>query len=257
MRILVIGDAMQDEYLHGSSTRLSPEAPVPIVAVQRTEHRAGGAANVAANIEAMGVPVTRLFGAGEPIRKLRLLSGRQHVARIDYDHPQPPILPDDAFLEALALCSLVVAVDYGKGSLAGIAALIRAAGDIPVLIDPKGHDWERYRGAALVKPNRDEMLQGDARQIMATYGIGAILLTQAAEGMTLYTRTETLHQPSENAAPVDVSGAGEAVLAAYAAALARGYSDAEALPIASRAADLAISRFGTVVLTAEEVFGTR
>ena len=263
--ILVIGDAMQDEYLYGESTRLSPEAAVPIVAVKRTEKRQGGAANVANNIESMGVPVIRIFGGGEPIRKLRVLAGKQHIARIDYDHPQEPILSDSTFIKALTLCDMVVAVDYGRGSLANIADLIAAAGQKPVLVDPKGHDYARYRGAALIKPNRDEMrelvggwglreeLDRKASAFLAQSGIGALLLTLSEGGMTLYTSTGAQHQAAENSAPIDVSGAGEATLAAFAVATARGLSP---MPYASRAAGLAIGRFGTVVLTKEEVFGT-
>jgi len=265
MKILVIGDAMQDEYLTGTCTRISPEAPVPVVSVKRTEKRAGGAANVAANIEAMGVPVERIFGGGERIRKLRVMAGGQQVARIDYDYQQTAIVPDAAFTEAVARCDLLVAVDYGKGSLDGVQALIRAAAGKRVLIDPKGHDYARYRGAALLKPNREEMrelvggwsskeeLDFKARQFLAASGIESILLTQSAEGMTLYTRTDTLHQAAENTAPVDVSGAGEAALAAYAAALAKGYELASCLRFASRAAGIAIGRQGTTICTQEEV----
>ena len=265
MRILVIGDAMQDEYLHGFARRLSPEAPVPVISVQRTEKRPGGAANVAANIEAMGISCERIYGGGERIRKLRLLSGRQHVARIDYDYPQAAIAPDAAFMEAVGRCALIVAIDYGKGSLDGIQALIAAAGK-PVLIDPKGHDFARYRGATLLKPNREEMrelvggwstpeeLDFKARQFLLQSGIESILLTQAEDGMTLYTRTETLHAPSDNRIPLDVSGAGEAALAAYAAALIKGYGQKNCIRFASKAAGIAISRLGTTVVSAEELW---
>lgn len=263
--ILVIGDAMTDVYWHGSVSRMSPVAPVPIVKVVGTETRPGAAANVANNIEAMGVPVERIFGSGEQILKISIMAG-QHIARVDFDHPQTPIEPDAAFLEAAGRCDLIVALDYGKGSLSGIQALIQAAKGKPVLVDPKGSDWERYRGAALVKPNQYEMREivggwstpeerdRKARDFLATSGIGAILLTQASEGMTLYTEDATLHQEAQNKAPVDVSGAGEAALSAYAAALAKGFELGSCLRFASKAAGLAISRHGTVVLTKEEVF---
>ena len=266
MRVLVVGDAMTDVYWHGKASRLSPEAPVPIVAVAGTEVRAGGAANVAANIESLGVQVERIYGGGQRIQKIRILSGSQQVARADFDFPQAPIVPDAAFTEAVARCSLVVAVDYGKGALSGVQALIQAAGNIPVLVDPKGHDFERYRGAALIKPNRAEMrelvggwddqaqLDFKARQFLLQSSIGAILLTQSEDGMTLYTREATLHEPATNRVPVDVSGAGEATLAAYAAALAKGYELAACLRFASRAAGIAIAGAGTVVCKQEDVF---
>ncbi len=268
MRILVIGDAMVDEYWYGKTSRVSQEAPVPVVAVSRTETRSGGAGNVANNIEAMGVQVERIFSGSERIRKIRLISGAQHVARIDYDHPQDAIPPNAAFREALERCGLVVAVDYGKGSLGAIAALIRAANGTPVLVDPKGHDLERYRGAALIKPNREEMkelvggwstqddLDFKARQFLLACGIGSILLTQGADGMTLYQRGETIHMPAEAVTAVDVSGAGEAALAAYAAGLAKGYAPKTCLKFASRAAAIAVSRPGTVVIKAEELWNS-
>ena len=264
MKILVIGDAMSDEFWHGTVSRISPVAPVPVVSVQSIEKRPGAAANVAANIEAMGIACERIFGGGERIRKIAVTAS-QHMARLDFDYPQTPIEPDAAYCEAVERCDMVVAMDYGKGSLANIAALIRVASK-PFLIDPKGHDYNRYRGAALIKPNQEEMralvggwsnqdeLDFKARQFLLASGIESILLTQAEDGMTLYTRTATLHQAAENVAAVDVSSAGEAALAAYAAALAKGYELASCLRFAARAAGIAISRAGTVVCTQEEVF---
>lgn len=270
MKILVIGDAMSDLYYYGASVRLSPEAPVPVVAVSRTETRGGGAANVANNIEAMGVPCERIFGGPERIQKIRLLSGKQHVARIDFDHPQAPIKPDAAFEEALGRCNIVVAVDYGKGSLADIESLIACASrhNRPVFVDPKGHEYGRYRGAALIKPNRLEMhelfggwssqdeLDFKARQFLHTCGIESILLTQSEAGMTFYTRSATLRLASVARDVVDVSGAGEAALSAFAASIAKGKSVQEAAVFANKAAGLAVGRFGTAILTEGEVFGT-
>ena len=131
----MIGDAMQDAYWQGTVSRISPVAPVPVVSVQGTETRAGAAANVANNIEAMGVPVERIFGGGKRILKITVLSERQHMARIDFDYPQEPIEPDAAFLDAVDRCGMIVAMDYGKGSLANIQTLIQAAGK-PFLIVP-------------------------------------------------------------------------------------------------------------------------
>lgn len=268
MKILVCGDVMQDEYLRGSATRLSPEAPVPVVSVAHTETRPGGAGNVAANIESMGIPCERMYGGGDRIRKLRLMAGRQHIARIDYDYPQTPVEAKDAYHAALMRCEIVVFIDYGKGSLAHIQALLAFAHSLgrKTLIDPKGHDFAKYRGATLIKPNREEMRElvggwasneqrdAKAHAFLQASGIESLLLTQAADGMTLYTPDATLHQPAENSAPVDVSGAGEAAIAAYAVALAKGYSYAECLRYASRAAGVAISRQGTTIVSAEELW---
>lgn len=266
MKILVIGDAMIDEYWRGSVSRFSPVAPVPVVSALSIETRSGAAANVAANIETMGVPVERIFGRGDRIRKITVTAG-QHIARLDFDHPQTPIEPDTAFLEAVSRCDMIVAIDYGKGSLSNIQELIQAANGKPFLVDPKGCDYAKYRGATLIKPNRDEMrefvggwstqaeLDLKVQKLMRTAGIASLLLTQAEDGMTLYS-PEPLHLESENKAPVDVSGAGEAALSAFAVALIKGHHPKECLRYASRAAGLAIGRPGTVMLTEEQVFGT-
>lgn len=269
MRILVCGDAMTDVYWRGEVKRVSPEAPVPVLTVTEVEIRQGGAANVAANIEAMGIQVERLYGRSQQrIQKIRLISGQQ-IARADFDYPQGAIEPDTTYTDALQRCEIVVCSDYGKGSLAHIQTLIaqaRSAGRA-VLVDPKGHDFSRYRGATLLKPNAAEMrelvggwsnqeeLDFKARQFLLASGIESILLTQSADGMTLYTRTETLHEEAVNKAPVDISGAGEAALSAYAAALAKGNDSASCLRYASKAAGIAISKAGTIVCTEEEIFG--
>ncbi len=261
---------MQDNYWFGNVSRISPEAPVTIVAVDRTERREGAAANVANNIEAMGVPCERIFGASkERIQKIRLLAKKQHVVRIDFDHPQTPIPCDVAYEDALQRCEIVVFVDYGKGSLANVPDLIAKARQWKraIFVDPRGHDFDKYRGATLLKPNREEMkelvggwttqdeLDFKARQFLLASGIESILLTQATEGMTLYTRADTLHVKATPAEVVDVSGAGEAALSGYTAAIAKGYNPAEAVKFANKAAGLCIGRFGTVVVGEAEVFG--
>lgn len=262
---------MTDLYWRGTVSRISPEAPVPVVAVTSVEKRAGGAANVANNIESMGIQVERIYGQSpERIQKIRLLGNGQHLARMDFDHPQTSILADDTYLDAIERCEIVVFIDYGKGSLEQIQPLIaaaRAAGR-QVLIDPKGHEYAKYRGATLIKPNREEMrelvggwglraeLDFKARQFLHASGIESILLTEDAKGMTLYTATDTLHLEPENTKPVDVSGAGEAALSAYAAALAKGYELGSCLRYANKAAALACAVDGTVIVTEEQIFGT-
>lgn len=267
-RILVCGDAMTDLYWRGDSSRLSPEAPVPVVSVTHIERREGAAANVANNIEAMGIQVERLFGSSkEKIQKIRLMARNQHVVRIDFDHQQSAIEPFNAFEDALQRCQIVVFIDYGKGSLDNIEILIDKACGKTILIDPKGHDYGKYRGATLIKPNREEMkeliggwktqdeLDFKSRQFLLASGIESIMLTQAADGMTLYTRTETLHFKAEAPEIVDVSGAGETALAAYAVSLAKGFSSSHAAKYANKAAGIACSRFGTTIVMENEVFG--
>ncbi|MBL6749724.1 MAG: bifunctional D-glycero-beta-D-manno-heptose-7-phosphate kinase/D-glycero-beta-D-manno-heptose 1-phosphate adenylyltransferase HldE [Nevskia sp.] len=190
-RVLVAGDVMLDRYWQGPTSRISPEAPVPVVRVQQDETRPGGAANVALNIAALG-GAARLLGVvgrdeaahklgaalgaagvqplfleadGRPtITKLRILSRHQQLIRLDFEEPLAPLGAFDrvAYLEqfrqALPQVQAVILSDYGKGTLADAADLVaaaRAAGR-PLLVDPKGSDWRPYRGATLITPNLAE-----------------------------------------------------------------------------------------------------
>jgi D-glycero-beta-D-manno-heptose-7-phosphate kinase len=188
-RLLVVGDVMLDRYWFGEVSRISPEAPVPVVKVERTEERPGGAANVARNATALGARVTLLSvvgddEAGARLRelveaehvvshllrdasipttvKLRVIGRQQQLLRVDFETlPSHEVLADKLadFESLLADCDVLVLSDYGKGGLAHIATMIeraRAAGKI-ILVDPKGDDYSRYHGATVVTPNRTEM----------------------------------------------------------------------------------------------------
>ncbi len=190
-RILVVGDVMLDRYWFGEVSRISPEAPVPVVRVERTEERPGGAANVARNCAALGARVSLLsvVGADEAGQslarllaaegietslhedaklsttiKLRVVGRQQQLLRIDFESsPAHEVLRAKLaeFERQLPRCDLVVLSDYGKGGLAHIGEMIRqarAAGK-PVLVDPKGEDFVRYAGATLLTPNRAELRQ--------------------------------------------------------------------------------------------------
>ena len=266
--ILVCGDRMIDRYVYGDVKRLSPDAPVPIVNVEREEEREGAAANVANNVRSMGGECIALFGTGAPVVKVRILGKNQHVVRLDYDHLQTEIDPY-LFREECAKVQYVVFCDYWKGSLRNIARLIKMAKEMRkfVLVDPKGHDWSRYEGADLIKPNIDEMrelvggwstedeLHEKADKLLEK--MGAILLTRGADGMTLYRKSGRLHVMAESTEVRCVSGAGEAVIAAMAVALSKGYFMDQAVHYASKAAGLAIQRFGTSLVMEEEVFAGR
>ncbi|MBI4987979.1 MAG: D-glycero-beta-D-manno-heptose-7-phosphate kinase [Rhodocyclales bacterium] len=190
-RILVVGDVMLDRYWFGEVSRISPEAPVPVVKVQRTEERPGGAANVARNCAALGAKASLLsvVGADEAGQslarlmagvgvetslhedaefsttiKLRVIGRQQQLLRIDFeDSPRHEVLRAKLadFERQLASCDAVILSDYGKGGLTHIGEMIRlarAAGK-PVLADPKGEDFSRYAGATLLTPNRAELRQ--------------------------------------------------------------------------------------------------
>lgn len=268
MRVLVCGDAMIDRYWFGDVRRISPEAPVPVFAHQHAEERPGAAANVARNCEAMGAEVSTCFSPSlERVVKIRLIARSQQMTRIDFDVPQEPVSEAD-FKALLPATDIVVLSDYGKGALKNAAELIAAArvSGKPVLVDPKGHNWTRYRYADVVKPNLDEMrelvggwdseaeLEEKARRLRRDAGIGAILLTRAADGMTLYDESGTYSVASESHEVYDVSGAGDTAIAALACAIGRGMSLRQAVMVANKAAGIVVERFGTAVATKEEVF---
>ena len=188
-RILVVGDVMLDRYWFGDVTRISPEAPVPVVKVEKIEERPGGAANVARNIAALGAQTTLLSVVGsdeagktlarlladsaidaslhEDVQlnttvKLRVLGRQQQLLRIDFENsPAHEVLQSKLaeFVKRISACDVVILSDYGKGGLAHIAEMIRLAREHgkPVLVDPKGDDYARYAGASMITPNRAEL----------------------------------------------------------------------------------------------------
>ncbi len=188
-RILVVGDVMLDRYWFGDVARISPEAPVPVVKVDRVEERPGGAANVARNIAALGAEVALLSVVGtdeaghslarllaeagieaslhedtqfNTTVKLRVLGRQQQLLRIDFESsPTHEVLDSKLveFRQRIADCNVVILSDYGKGGLAHIAEMIRMAceHEKPVLVDPKGDDYARYAGASVITPNRVEL----------------------------------------------------------------------------------------------------
>ena len=267
MRVLVAGDAMVDRYWHGDVGRVSPEAPVPVVQIQREEYSAGGAKNVAKNIEAMGVEVSELYSRSyreNPVLKVRVIARGQQVCRLDWDHPQAPIDPGE-FAERLQDCDLVVLSDYGKGALENISALIwqcRRANK-RVIVDPKAPPASRYDRADVLKPNVGELramigpwaseedLEHKVKAMQRHYKIPTVLLTRGPEGMTLY--NGAVKQIACEAKEVfDVTGAGDTAVAAFAAAIAKGATDEHAARLANRAAGVAVGRQGTAVVRWED-----
>jgi rfaE bifunctional protein kinase chain/domain len=190
-RVLVVGDAMLDRYWHGGVERISPEAPVPVVAVTLSDERPGGAANVARNVRALGAACTLFSVTGDDpdadrldalVRKadiscrlfrdklinttvkLRVISRHQQLIRIDFDSPgskDARVKLLDAYLGALANFDVIVLSDYGKGGLGYVQEMVSTAraAKKPVIIDPKGDDYSAYRGATLITPNRKEFEQ--------------------------------------------------------------------------------------------------
>lgn len=291
-RVLVVGDVMLDRYWFGEVSRISPEAPVPVVHVARTEERPGGAANVARNAAALGAQVGLLSVVGadeagaclerlvraEGIRaslhrdpglattvKLRVIGRQQQLLRIDFETtPSHEILAGKLaeFEASLGDYEVVVLSDYGKGGLTHIERMIGCARERAkrVLVDPKGDDYARYRGASVLTPNRAELrevvgrwkdeadLAVRAQRLRAELGLDALLVTRSEEGMTLFGPEGTLHEPTKAREVFDVTGAGDTVIATLAAMLATGASLPEAVRVANHAAGIAVGKLGTAVV---------
>lgn len=297
-RLLVIGDVMLDRYWFGEVNRISPEAPVPVVRVERREERLGGAANVARNAVALGA-CTGLLGvvgqdeAGDLVQKLltdlrvnsylnrdpaistiiklRVIGRQQQLLRIDFEHsPTDTVLRDKLtqFNALLPQYDVVVLSDYAKGSLVNVAEMIgtaRKAGK-RILVDPKGDDFTRYRGASILTPNKSELRQvvgswkseeeltEKVHALRQSLELEALLLTRSEEGMSLYTAQEVVHIPAVAREVYDVSGAGDTVIATLAAMLGAGMSLIDAVSLANRAGGIVVGKLGTATVTKEELF---
>lgn len=299
-RVLVVGDVMLDRYWFGDVGRISPEAPVPIVKVDRIEERPGGAANVARNAAALGARVSLLSvvgrdEAGTRLRallredgvsshlqvdrgitttiKLRVIGRAQQLLRVDFEtQPGKEALASKLreFSRLLRAADVVILSDYGKGGLEHVARMIQMARRArkPVLVDPKGDDYSRYRGASLVTPNRSEFrqvagrwrteaeLSESAQNLRRRLGIEALLVTRSEEGMTLYQRGRRFHVGAEAREVYDVSGAGDTVIATVGVMMASGMALEDAVSVANRAAGIVVAKFGTAVVHPAELFGT-
>lgn len=304
--VLIIGDVMLDRYWHGPAGRISPEAPVPVVKVEHNEERPGGAANVAMNIASLGgqAHIIGLTGMDEPaqvladkltalkvncdfvalpdyptITKLRVLSRGQQLIRLDFEDK---FENTDAELilsrmdNTLASVNAVILSDYAKGALEHVQRFIqraRAAG-VPVFIDPKGADFERYRGATLLTPNMAEFEQvvGKVKSnedlvekglgLIEQFDLDALLVTRSEHGMTLLRRgMAPFHLPTQAKEVYDVTGAGDTVISVLAASVAAGKALDEACALANAAAGVVVGKLGTSTVStielAEAVHGSK
>jgi rfaE bifunctional protein kinase chain/domain len=298
-RVLVVGDVMLDRYWFGEVSRISPEAPVPVVLIGAQEERPGGAANVARNCAALGAHVQLLSVVGrdesgtrlaqlvaeegvhaklhrdpslQTTQKLRVIGRQQQLLRIDFETaPSREVLASKLadFEEALPDCDVVILSDYGKGGLTHITRMIRLARAArkPVLVDPKGEDYSRYKGATIVTPNRAELrqvvgswksekdLERRAQGLRRVLGLEALLLTRSEEGMSLFRAGRSLRVKAVEREVYDVSGAGDTVIATVAVMLATGLKLEDAVRVANRAAGIVVGKLGTAVATLEELFG--
>ena len=302
--ILIVGDVMLDEYIWGDVRQISPEAPVPVVQVRRRSCRPGGAGNVAANIAALGgaallcgvvgddaaaeqlaealaadgVAVAELIRApGRPTTvKSRVIAHSQQMLRLDSEADRPLTPATAAAIvawcaAAVERAGVCVLSDYAKGMLTpdvcqALVALARARG-IPVVVDPKGHDYRKYAGATVITPNSGELalavnqppdepfdVERAARALCEQLPGTSLLVTRGAEGMTLYRDGAGALQIAAHARTVyDVTGAGDTVVAALALALAAGAPLEQAALLANAAAGVAVSKIGTATVSQDEL----
>ncbi|ARD23674.1 MULTISPECIES: bifunctional D-glycero-beta-D-manno-heptose-7-phosphate kinase/D-glycero-beta-D-manno-heptose 1-phosphate adenylyltransferase HldE [Shewanella] len=297
-RVLVVGDVMLDRYWVGPTGRISPEAPVPVVNIKDIEDRPGGAANVALNIAALGgqVQLAGIVGADETaqaltvgvqaqgveprwltvadkptITKLRIFSRNQQLIRLDFEEKYSCADSDNLLNTSepiLDNVDVLVLSDYAKGAIdspVDFIAKARAKG-VTVLVDPKGSDFSRYRGASLLTPNMSEFeavvgpvvdeadLIAKAKGLIEQFELGAILVTRSEKGMTLISQDEAeLHIPTVAREVYDVTGAGDTVISALASSLAAGSSMAQACSIANMAAGVVVAKLGTATVSRIEL----
>ncbi len=303
-RVLVVGDLMLDRYVAGAVDRVSPEAPVPVMRVDRETEMPGGAGNVARNVASLGGRAALVGSIGDDAAgarlaglltdeegltlhavvrpdapttvKTRYLASGQQLLRADVESaaaPPPDVLSQvvDRARAELPKADVVVLSDYAKGVLSdGVVAEIVAAAasaGAPVVVDPKSPDLARYRGAFLVSPNQDELSRatgtaiGDDRsaasaagRAAAEAGVGAVLVTRGARGMTLVAAGgEPLHLRTRPRQVFDVSGAGDTAVATVAAALAAGHGLEEAAALANACAGIVVGKVGTATVDAGEL----
>ncbi len=288
---------MLDRYLFGATGRISPEAPVPVVHVQETDDRPGGAANVAVNLAALGAETSLVgvvgrdsaaaalasiledrgirctFATAEDrptITKTRVQSRGQQLIRLDEENAVA--MPGDAMRDALRRsldgAGAVVLSDYGKGALDDVAAMIALCrdADVPVLVDPKGTDFSKYRGASLLTPNQSEFeavaghatsdddLVRRARALIDELDLAALLVTRSEKGMLLVEAgNEPVFLSTQAREVFDVTGAGDTVIATLAGALASGQALASAAALANLAAGLVVRKIGVATVTPGEI----
>ncbi len=296
--VLVVGDVMLDRYWHGPTSRISPEAPVPVVKVTEIEERPGGAANVAMNIASLGAN-SRLVGltgiddaaralterlndvkvrcdfVGLPthptITKLRVLSRSQQLIRLDFEEgfsdvdPQPML---ERIAQALPHIGALVLSDYAKGALAHVEEMIALArkSGVPILIDPKGTDFARYRGATLLTPNMSEFeavagkctdnadIEEKGLKVIRDFDLQALLVTRSEQGMSLLRPGQpALHLPTQAQEVFDVTGAGDTVIGVLATSLAAGKTLDESCALANAAAGVVVGKLGTSTVSPVEL----
>lgn len=302
--VVVVGDVILDEYIDGEINRISPEAPVGVLDCRSESYMLGGAANVAANVVKLGCKAALIGVTGgdtaaaelksllkqeridaeqvvtardrPTIKKSRIISKQQQLLRIDRENRVP--IPKSVesklmqnFKKALAKADGVIISDYNKGLLTTklLREAISYAGKMgrPVVVDPKGDSFAKYKGADVITPNRAELEKstgmkcGDkksvekaARQIIKRYSISCVLATLGADGMALFTKKgESYFFPTVAREVFDVTGAGDTVVAVFTAGLLGGMLPEEAARLSNHAGGLQVAHLGALGLSKKEM----
>ena len=297
-QVTVVGDVMLDSYWTGPSNRISPEAPVPVVKVSGKEDRAGGAANVAINIAKLGAPCKLVGIVGEDknaetletlvrkqniepnfvitkehptITKLRILSRNQQLLRLDFEDSFEKSNSQGlvgSFENSLEDSKVVIFSDYGKGTLANVQQMIQICKSkgIYSLVDPKGTDFSKYKGATLLTPNmsefeavvgkvlNDEDLEQKALALIEKFELSMLLVTRSEDGMSLIRPNhKAVHLPTYAREVYDVTGAGDTVIATLGTCLAAGLDIITACEYANSAAGIVVGKIGTSTVSPQEL----
>lgn len=300
--VVVIGDVMLDEFVHGDVSRISPEAPVPVIEVRERVRTPGGAANAAANVVSLGGRATLLGVIGDDTaggalidaitargidathltvdasrpttQKTRIIARTQQIVRMDAESRVPLSNEIEAALIAsiastVASADAIIVSDYAKGAITEKVAQAAIATRVPVVVDPKGRDFKKYRGATVVTPNTSELeaVSGEhandaddlvriGTRVLPMLEGSALLITRGPQGMTLLSPGEpALHVPTAARTVYDVTGAGDTVVGTLALALCAGARVRDVLELASRAAGVVVGKAGTATVTPEELLG--
>lgn len=311
VRILVVGDLMLDRFVYGDVDRISPESPVPVLGVRRESRMLGGSGNVLANLYGLGADADLLSVVGDDhegtllaglveavgaskehllrltdqptILKTRFLAGHQQLLRVDQERSSPLSKESEARIlkaltELLPTRNALILSDYGKGVLTpavlDLALSLAREKEIPVLVDPKGHDYSKYRGASVVTPNRKELSEATsglptledeevvmaAESVIRQSGISGVVATRSQDGMTILERSPKtglfappVHLRTRAQEVYDVSGAGDTVIATIAAGVAAGASLVEAAQLANIAAGIVVAKIGTAAIRSREL----
>lgn len=302
-KVLVIGDVMLDRYFYGNVTRISPEAPVPVNCIEKKKDTLGGAANVANNLAKLGCQVylagaigddhhgrllTRelkkqgihtegiIYGREQTTTKVRVLGGHQQMMRLDFeevDNISPQSvgeLQEYISKQITGGINAIIISDYGKGICTGELCqyAIKAASklNLPVLVDPKGTDWQKYSGASYVTPNvkeagvvlgrkltnETENLRQAAKEIKEKFNISTIMITRSEKGVSIFGKDEVT-VPTVAQEVFDVSGAGDTVISAFTLSKSGNLSEENSLILANFAAGIEVGKVGTYAVRKKDI----